>query len=155
MLSHDLAVLYGTPPRALMQAVKRNRDRFPDDFHFQLTKQELGNLKSQSVTSSWGGARRARPYAFTEEGVAMLSAVLRSPTAIAVSIQIMRAFVRLRQALASSAALRRKLATIERRLDDHDHRFGAVYDAIRAMMDSDDARRRKPPIGYRTKGQRA
>src|SRR5206468_3617579 len=82
-------------------AVKRNAERFPRDFIFQLSKQESDNLKSQSVISSWGGARRATPYAFTEEGVAMLSAVLRSQTAIAVSIQIMRAFVRLRQVLAS------------------------------------------------------
>ncbi len=86
ILSADLAKLYGVPVRQLNQAVKRNRERFPDDFMFQLTPQETGNLKSQSVTSSWGGARRARPYAFTEEGVAMLSAVLRSPTAIAISM---------------------------------------------------------------------
>src|SRR6266511_4119497 len=97
MLSTDLAELYGDEPRALVQAVKRNVERFPDDFMFALTKQEAENLKSQTVISSWGGSRRATPYAFTEEGVAMLSTVLRSPTAIAVSIQIMRAFVRLRQ----------------------------------------------------------
>src|SRR5688500_3558288 len=109
MLSTDLAELYAVPVRHLNQAVKRNAERFPRDFMFQLSASEFEILKSQIVTSSWGGARRARPYAFTEQGVAMLSAVLRSPTAVAISILIMRAFVRLRRLLSSHHTLRRKL----------------------------------------------
>ena len=93
MLSTDLAELYGVEPRILVQAVKRNITRFPQDFMFQLSKEEFSNLKSQIVISSWGGLRRAPPYAFTEQGVAMLSSVLRSKRAIQVNIEIMRAFV--------------------------------------------------------------
>jgi hypothetical protein len=95
MLSTDLAELYQVEPRVLVQAVKRNIARFPQDFMFQLTEEEFSNLKSQIVISSWGGLRRARPYAFTEQGVAMLSSVLNSERAIKVNIEIMRAFVRL------------------------------------------------------------
>ena len=92
MLSTDLAELYGVEPRVLVQAVKRNIERFPEDFMFQLSKEEFDNLKSQIVTSSWGGLRRAAPYAFTEQGVAMLSGVLNSKRAVSVNIEIMRAF---------------------------------------------------------------
>ena len=99
MLSPDLATLYQVEPRALVQAVKRNLGRFPSDFMFQLSQAEFRKLKSQIVISSWGGARRGRPYAFTEQGVAMLSSVLRSQRAIRVNIAIMRAFVRLREML--------------------------------------------------------
>ncbi len=95
MLSKHLAALYNVEPRALVQAVKRNRERFPGDFMFQLTAAEWENLKSQIVISSWGGSRRATPYAFTEHGIAMLSSVLKSRRAIQVNIEIMRAFVRL------------------------------------------------------------
>ena len=109
MLSTDLAGLYGVEPRALTQAVKRNRERFPEDFMFQLTEKEFQNLKSQIVISSWGGMRRAKPYAFTEQGVAMLSSVLRSKRAAQVNIEIMRAFVRLRQTLAAHKELDQKL----------------------------------------------
>ncbi len=105
MLSTHLAELYDVEPRALVQAVKRNIERFPEDFMFQLSATEFKDLKSQIVTSSWGGLRRAAPYAFTEQGVAMLSSVLRSHRAIRVNIEIMRAFVRLRQMLASNAEL--------------------------------------------------
>lgn len=131
MLSTHLAELYQVAPRALVQAVKRNRERFPSDFMFQLTARELTNLKSQIVISSWGGSRRAAPYAFTEQGVAMLASVLRSPRAIRVNIEIMRAFVRLRRMLASHAALARKMATLER---SYDGQFKVVFDAIRQLM---------------------
>src|SRR3989338_8577463 len=94
MLSVHLADLYQVEPKVLVQAVKRNIERFPFDFMFQLTNEEFEILKSQIVTSSWGGLRRAHPYAFTEQGIAMLSAVLRSPRAIKLSIEIVRAFVR-------------------------------------------------------------
>ena len=130
MLSHDLARLYGVETKVLNQAVKRNEDRFPDDFMFQLSPREAEALKSQFVTSSWGGARRALPYAFTEQGVAMLSSVLRSPRAIQVNIAIMRAFVRLRELLLTNADLARKLADLERK---YDSQFKAVFDAISVL----------------------
>jgi hypothetical protein len=152
ILSADLAALYGVPPKQLNQAVQRNRERFPDDFMFQLTPAEFRILKSQFVTSSWGGARRARPYAFTEQGVAMLSAVLRSPTAVRVSIEIVRAFVRLRQLLASHEDLRHKFEALERKLSEHDRRFTIVFDAIRQLMEPPDDPP-KPPIGFHTEAR--
>jgi len=131
MLSFDLAELYGVSPSALVQAVKRNAERFPSDFMFQVTRRELANLKSQSVISSWGGARRAMPYAFTESGVAMLSSVLRSRRAAAVNVEIIRAFVRLRRAAVSFAELARRLDALERRYDE---RFRVVFAALRGLM---------------------
>ena len=117
MLSTHLAELYEVEPRVLVQSVKRNKERFPEDFMFQLTSEELGNLKSQIVISSWGG-RRATPYAFTEQGIAMLSSVLRSKRAIQVNIEIMRAFVWIRKMLVSNVALARKLKTLEKKYDE-------------------------------------
>lgn len=112
MLDRDLATLYGVENRVLNQAVKRNSERFPEDFMFQLNKAEEDNLKSQNVTSSWGG-RRKLPYAFTEQGIAMLSSVLRSPMAVDVNIRIMRAFVAMRRFIISNAQLFQRLETIE------------------------------------------
>lgn len=131
MLSADLASLYAVQPRALVQAVKRHIERVPKDFMFQLTRAEFADLKSQIVTSGWGGARRASPYAFTEQGVAMLSSVLRSPRAVRVNIEIMRAFVRLRQMLATHADLARRLDELENK---YDTQFRVVFDAIRELM---------------------
>ena len=119
-------------PRALVQAVKRNRERFPKDFMFQLSAREFAVLKSQIVISTWGGARRAAPYAFTEQGVAMLSSVLRSKRAVLVNIQIMRTFVRLRRLLASHAELERRLDDLEKK---YDKTFKVVFDAIRELME--------------------
>jgi hypothetical protein len=130
-------------PRALIQAVKRNVDRFPSDFMFQLTAREFASLKSRFVISSWGGIRRAAPYAFAEQGVAMLSSVLRSKRAVQVNIEIMRTFVRLRRLLASNAALSRKLAQLEQK---YDARFKVVFDAIRQLMTPPEPKRR--PIGF-------
>ena len=130
MLSSDLASLYGVAPRALAQAVKRNRLRFPEDFMFQLDRHEFENLKSQFVTSSWGGIRKP-PYAFTEQGVAMLSSVLKSKRAVLVNIEIVRAFVRMRQILAAHADLARKLDALEKK---YDAQFKVVFDAIRQLM---------------------
>jgi hypothetical protein len=113
MLSSDLAELYQVEARALVQAVKRNLERFPADFMFQLTDEEYANLKSQNVISSWGGARRATPYAFTEHGVAMLSAVLRSHRAIRMSIVIVRAFVKMREMLARQRTLSARIDKLE------------------------------------------
>lgn len=143
MLSMHLAELYEVEPRALVQAIKRNIERFPDDFMFQLNAGEFASLKSQIVTSSWGGLRRAAPYAFTEQGVAMLSSVLRSKRAVMVNIEIMRAFVRLRQMLGAHADLARKLAALERK---YDSQFKAVFDAIRELMTPLPAKKR--PIGF-------
>lgn len=112
MLDRDLATLYGVENRVLNQAVKRNSERFPEDFMFQLTKAEDDDLKSQSVTSSWGG-RRKLPYAFTEQGIAMLSSVLRSPMAVNMNIRIMRAFVAMRRFISSNTQLFQRLESIE------------------------------------------
>lgn len=146
ILDRDLADLYAVPTKALNQAVRRNIERFPPDFAFRLTVQELTGLRSQIVTSSsdWGG-RRHPPYAFTEQGVAMLSGVLRSPRAVLVNIEIMRAFVRLRRLLASHAELARKLTELERR---YDAQFRVVFDAIRALMEPLDEGE-PPVIGFR------
>jgi hypothetical protein len=130
MLSQDLAELYGIETKVLLQAVRRNLERFPEDFHFSLTNQEFTILRSQTVTSSWGGTRYA-PLAFTEQGVAMLSSVLRSPEAVAVNIQIMRTFVKLRSILAEHEDLKRQLAALERKYDGH---FKIVFDAIKELM---------------------
>ena len=149
MLDLDLAHLYGVSTRELNQAVQRNRARFPPDFMFHLTPAEASSLRSQSVisnmpnrplargvrsqsvTANGRGGRRYRAYAFTEQGVAMLASVLRSPKAVAVNIEIMRAFVQLRRVLHSNAGLSRKLAELERK---YDGQFRVVFDAIRALM---------------------
>ena len=149
MLSTDLAELYGVAPKVLVQAVKRNIERFPGDFMFQLSFQEGKNLKSQTVTSSWGGARRAPPYAFTEQGVAMLSSVLRSKRAILVNIAIMRAFVKLREIVASHKELAAKLAELERKVASHDGHIKSLFDAIRQLMEPPDSKRR---IGFQSRG---
>jgi len=130
MLDADLAELYGVETKALIRAVKRNWDRFPEDFMFQLTEEEFENLRCQFGTSRWGG-RRYRPYVFTEQGVAMLSGVLNSKRAILVNIEIMRAFVRLRRILAGNLELARKIEALERK---YDTQFKVVFDAIRKLM---------------------
>src|SRR4051812_17405679 len=130
MLSPSLAILYGVEPRVLVQAVKRNLARFPADFMFQLDAQEFANLKSQFVISSWGGVRTP-PYAFTEQGVAMLSSALRSERAVRVNIEIMRAFVRMRQLLAANADLARRMEALEKK---YDAQFKVVFDAIRDLI---------------------
>ncbi len=130
MLDSDLAKLYDVETKVLTQAVKRNSDRFPDDFMYQLTWQEFMNLRSQFVTSSLGG-RRYLPYVFTQEGVAMLSSVLNSERAVKVNIQIMRAFVQLRRMLLTNADLRRKIEEMERK---YDKQFGIVFEAIKQLL---------------------
>jgi hypothetical protein len=142
LLSSDLAKLYEVTPGVLMQAVKRNTERFPSDFMFQLSIDEWKNLKSQSVISSWGGARTA-PYAFTEQGVSMLSSVLKSSRAVQVNIEIMRAFVRLRRMLAEHRDLAQRLGELEQR---YDKQFSAVFDAIRQLMAPPSQTKR--PIGF-------
>jgi hypothetical protein len=144
MLSTDLAALYDVEPGALVQAVKRNMERFPEDFTFQLTPDEYRILKSQSVISSWGG-RRSQPYAFTEQGVAMLSSVLRSKRAVQVNVEIMRAFVRLRRILAENAGLARRLDELEKK---YDVQFKVVFDTIRQLMLPPEPKKKR--IGFAT-----
>jgi uncharacterized protein YjcR len=145
MLDADLADLYGVQTKFLVRAVKRNIDRFPADFMFQLSKEEFDNLRFHFGTSSDWGGRRYPPYAFTEQRVAMLSSVLRSPRAIQVNIEIMRAFIRLRQMLASNAELARKLDELEKK---YDAQFKEVFEAIRQLMTPLEPKRRA--IGFQT-----
>lgn len=146
MLDSDLAALYEVQTKVLIQAVKRHIDRFPDDFMFQLTKEEFGFLRSQVVTSkaSGRGGRRYPPYAFTEHGVSMLSSVLNSPRAIQVNIQIVRTFTKLRKMLASHADLERRIARLEKK---YDAQFKIVFDAIRELMVPPEPKN-KTQIGY-------
>jgi hypothetical protein len=147
LLDANLATLYGVPTGALIQAVKRNIERFPEDFMFQLTATEWATLRSQFVISNEGrGGRRYAPYAFTEQGVAMLSSVLKSPHAIAVNIEIMRAFVRMRELLASNKELAQKLAELERKVDSHDQAIVGILKAIRELMHTPEPKKR--PIGF-------
>jgi hypothetical protein len=136
MLAQDLAQLYGVETRVLLQAVRRNMARFPADFAFSVEKQDLASLRSQIVISNdekpGSGGARYTTVAFTEQGVAMLSSVLRSERAIAVNIEIMRTFVKLRSMLSESAALKRRLDALEQKYDDN---FRMVFDAIRQLMD--------------------
>lgn len=135
MLDSDLAALYGVDTKNLNKAVRRNIGRFPRDFMFQLDWQEVGRLRFQIGTSNRGrGGRRNRPYAFTEQGVAMLSSVLNSERAVQVNILIVRAFVRLRSLLASHRELAVKLAELERKLEGHDVAIRNLFGAIRAML---------------------
>jgi ORF6N domain len=143
MLDQDLAGLYGVETKVLNQAVSRNRKRFPEDFMFQLTRKEFGNLKSQIVTSSWGG-RRYPPYAFTEHGILMLSSVLRSEQAVQVNIAIMRAFVRMREVMISHKEMARRIDDMERK---YDTQFKAVFDALRRIMEPPDPPKKRS-IGY-------
>ncbi len=156
MVDTDLAALYGVDTKTLNRAVKRNRERFPADFMFQLTPEETDNLRCQIGTSSlepaagpsarWGG-RRYPPYVFTEQGVAMLSSVVRSRRAVLVNVEVMRTFVRLREMLASHKDLARKLEALERK---YDSQFKVVFDAIRRLMTRPDPERRQIGFGETT-----
>lgn len=145
MLAQDLAVLYGVETRTLNQAVSRNRDRFPQDFVFQLTEEESVSLRSQIVISNIerGGTRYA-PYVFTEQGVAMLSSVLKSKRAIMVNIQIIRTFTKLRELISENDSLRFKLEALEKRFDEQ---FKVVFDALRRVFTTEDDP--KPEIGFK------
>ena len=145
MLDRDLAVLYGVETRALNQAVKRNRDRFPDDFMFELTRDEIRNI-SQSVICSSTMKHAKNAYAFTEQGVAMLSSVLHSKRAVEVNIEIMRVFVRLREMMATHKELAFKLIELEERLEGHDEQIQNIFEAIRQLMTPPDPPRKK--IGF-------
>lgn len=148
ILDADLATLYGVTTARLNQQVRRNIDRFPDDFAFLLTEKEFSNLKLHFATSSsgWGG-RRKPPFAFTEHGALMAANVLKTPTAIETSVQVVRTFVRLRQMLASHAELARKLSALEKK---YDTQFKVVFDAIRQLMTPPKPKKRRQ-IGFHEK----
>jgi ORF6N domain len=152
MVDEDLAELYGVQTGRLIEQVKRNIDRFPSDFMFQLTKDEAAALRSHIAISKDGrGGRRYAPYVFTEQGVAMLSGVLRSPTAVAVNIAIMRAFVELRRVAASYGAIERRLEDFERetvaKLGRHDEQIDGIFQALRQLISPPPPSRR--PVGFR------
>ncbi len=153
MLDSDLAMLYGVTTGNLNKAVKRNPQRFPSDFMFQLSDEEVAGLIFQSGTSKQRGGRRHNPYVFTEQGVAMLSSVLRSERAVQVNVAVMRAFVGLRRMLGANEALARKLGELERRLEGHDQAIRSLFDAIRQLM----APPAKPhkPIGFQVREPRS
>lgn len=147
MLDFDIARLYGVPTSALNQAVQRNADRFPDDFAYQLTQQEFANLISQIVISRSGyGGRRKLPWAFTEHGVAMLSSVLRSPTAVRVNIEIMRIFVRLRRLMATPGELVEQLMRLAETVQLHDGQIKAIAQVLDKLMEP--PVKPKHPIGF-------
>jgi hypothetical protein len=151
LLDSTLAGLYGVATKVLLQAVKRQADRFPPDFMFRLTASEFAGLTSHFVTSKKGsGGRRHLPYVFTEQGVAMLSSVLRSPRAVAVNIEIMRAFVRLRETIAGNRELREEIDALERRVDEklaaQDHVIVEIMNAIRTLMTPPETKKRA--IGF-------
>ena len=145
MLDKDLAGLYDVETKVLKQVVRRNINRFPSDFMFELTKDEFNNLRSQIVTSSWGGARYL-PMVFTEQGVAMLSSVLKSDRAIQVNIQIMRAFTQLRKMLSTHEDLKRKIESMEKKYDEQ---FQIVFEAIKQLIETDEKPKKK--IGFTVK----
>jgi len=150
MLDEDLADLYGVATKRLVEQVKRNLDRFPEDFMFQLTKEEAAALRSQIATSNTGrGGRRYAPYVFTEQGVAMLSSVLRSKRAIAVNIEIMRAFVELRRVASSYAAIEKRLEQIERGIGEHDEQLEQIFGALHQLIAPPPQPKR--PIGFRVR----
>ena len=148
MLDRDLAILYGIETKLLNQAVKRNMSRFPEDFMFQLTEIEFQNLKSQIVTSSWGGTRKL-PYAFTEHGVLMLSSVLKSDKAIQVNIQIMRIFTKVRQMLLDTTELKIDILQIQKKLENHDKNIELVFSYLDELTEKKENEPPRPTIGYK------
>ena len=153
LLDSDLAVLYGVTTGNLNKAVKRNSERFPSDFMFRLKADEVRNLRFQFGISRWGG-RRAIPYAFTEQGIAMLSSVLNSDRAVKVNIAIMRAFVKLRQILETNRELSKKFSELEQRVGKHDEEIDAILEAIRQLMAPPDRPRREIGFHVREKAPR-
>lgn len=149
MLSYDLAKLYQVETRALVQAVQRNIDRFPSDFMFQISKEEFLNLKSQIVIPSWGGIRRSLPYAFTEQGVAMLASVLKSKRAVQMSIAIVRAFIKLRELLATNKDVLIEIEKIKQTQEIHGQHIANIIGVIKKLIDPPPDKTPKEPIGFR------
>ncbi len=148
MLDSDLSELYHVDTKVLNQQVKRNLKRFPEDFMFQLTDKEFENLKSQFVTSSWGGKRKL-PFVFTEQGVAMLSGILNSDRAIAVNIQIMRIFTKIRQMLADNTDLRLDIEKIKNKLDNQDKNMEIVFRYLDELLEKKENPEERNKIGYK------
>ncbi len=148
MLDSDLAELYEVETRVLNQQVKRNIDRFPDDFMFQLTEIEWETLKSQNATPSWGG-RRKLPYVFTEHGVLMLSSAINSKKAIAVNIQIMRIFTKLREMLTDNLSLKLDVEEIKKKLSNHSKNIELVFNYLDELIDKKDNEKPRTKIGYK------
>lgn len=151
MLDKDLAMLYGVETFNFNKAVKRNLTRFPSDFMFQLTKEEFNNLIFQFGISSWGGTRKL-PYAFTEQGVAMLSSVLWGDRAVQVNIQIMRAFVKLREIISTHKELAQKLKELELKIESHDEHITAIFEAINQLLAVEEKPKRKIGFDVKEKG---
>jgi hypothetical protein len=151
ILDQDLAVLYDVETRVLKQAVKRNIERFPDDFMFELSKKEFSILRSQSVISGWGGLRYS-PMAFTEQGVAMLSSVLRSDKAIMVNIQIMRVFTKVREMLIDNLSIRLEIEEIKKQLSNHDKNIELVFSYLDELIEKQENPTPRKAIGFRTSG---
>jgi hypothetical protein len=154
MLDYDLALLYGVETRALKQAVRRNPDRFPRDFMFELSEQEIDMVVSQFVTPDRRKFGGAKPMAFTEQGIAMLSSVLNSERAVKVNIAIMRAFVKLRQTLDTNRELAQQFSDLERRVGKHDEEISAILEAIRQLMAAPEKPRREIGFHVREKAGR-
>jgi hypothetical protein len=148
MIDSDLAELYGVETKVLKQQVKRNIDRFPDDFMFELTQNEFANLRSQFVTSSWGGTRYL-PMVFTEQGVAMLSSVLRSKQAIKVNIQIMRIFTKVRQMLADNLNVRLEIEEIKKKLANQDKNIELVFNYLDELIEKQENPKLHREIGFK------
>jgi hypothetical protein len=151
ILDQDLAKLYGVETKVLKQAVRRNIERFPDDFMFELNNQEFANLRSQFVTSSWGGSRYV-PMAFTEQGVAMLSSVVNSDQAILVNIQIMRVFTRIRELLTDNLSIKLEIEEIKKQLLNHDKNIELVFSYLDELVEQHDNPKPRKAIGFKTSG---
>ncbi|WP_299016756.1 ORF6N domain-containing protein [uncultured Polaribacter sp.] len=148
MLDRDLADLYQVETKVLKQAVKRNLNRFPEDFMFQLTKKEFENLRSQFVTSSWGGTRYL-PSVFTEQGVAMLSSVLKSDRAIAVNIKIIRIFTKMRDLLTDNLSLQLEIEDIKKKMNNHDKNIELVFSYLDELVEKKEDEKARTKIGYK------
>ena len=147
MLDSDLAAIYGVTTKRLNEQLRRNRSRFPSDFAFQLTAEELTNLRSQIATSSFHGGRRYRPWVFTEHGALMLASVLNSEIAVQASVRVVRAFLRLREMVAANAQLAAKLKELERRLDSHDQGIANLFAALKQLVGPSEPPKRRE-IGF-------
>ncbi|MGQ0826990.1 MAG: ORF6N domain-containing protein [Bacteroidota bacterium] len=154
MIDKDLAILYGVETRVLNQAVRRNSDRFPEDFMFEMTKNEYDSIRSQIVTLEKGKGKHTKykPYAFTEQGVAMLSSVLNSERAIKVNIQIIRIFTRIRQMLMDNTELRLEIEKIKKKLDNHDKNMEIVFQYLDELLEKKEDPSPRKTIGYKIKG---
>jgi hypothetical protein len=147
MLDSDLAAIYGVTTKRLNEQLRRNRSRFPSDFAFQLTAEELTNLRSQIATSSFHGGRRYRPWVFSEHGALMLASVLNSEIAVQASVRVVRAFVRLREMVAANTQLAAKLEELERRFDSHDQAIANLFTALKQLLEPSEPTKRRE-IGF-------